>query len=127
MKAIYQLIAYLLSAAFAYFFPEMAGETDLPDWFITFGAFAPLAMFLAAKVNTWQQWQGIKAWLVTFGVGTLLAGVGYLLDFGIFAEAVIWHLPVYGLGVAVAAIGIFTIEQVKVWLTFIFNYEWKKK
>ena len=127
MAAIKQIFAIVLGAVFAHFFPELAAEAPLPEWFVDFTAFAPLVIFLSAAWNTWQQWRGVKAWAATLIIGNLVSLVAWLLGIGILLDVPFWHVPVYGIGAAAAAISIFNIPMVKNWLEIIFNYEWKKK
>ena len=127
MAVIKQILLTILTALFAYFFPELAEQMPLPEYLVEFGGFAPLVIVLAAMWNTWQQWEGFKAWLSTLVIGIGLAFIGFFLEVGMFAEALIWHVPFYGLGAAATAITFFSIPMVKAWLEMIFNYEWKKK
>lgn len=127
MAVIKQILLTVLTALFAYFFPELAAEMPLPEYLAEFTGFAPLVIALAAIWNTLRQWQGIKAWASTLVIGIGLAFIGFFLEIGMFAEALIWHVPFYGLGAAATAITFFSIPMVKAWLEMIFNYDWKKK
>lgn len=124
MAAIKQIIFTALGALFAYFFPEM--ELPLPEFFQSFAGFAPLVLFLAAFVNTKLEWRSFKAWLSTIVIGIFLAFAGYFFKVGLFAEALLWHVPFYGIGAAATAISLFTVPMIKAWLETIFNYEWKR-
>ena len=127
MTVIKQILLTILSALFAYFFPELAAEMPLPDYLAEFTAFAPLVIVLAALWNNFKQWEGVKAWFSTLVIGIGLAFVGFFLEVGMFTDALIWHVPFYGLGAAATAIAFFSIPMVKAWLEMIFGYEWKKK
>ncbi len=125
MKKAVEILMYLLSALFAYFFPEYQGQ--LPEAFTTFGAFAFLVLFLAAKLNTWQQWQGLKAWSAAGVIGIVAAYAGYFLKLGMLAEALWWHPIIYGVGSFAAATALFGIPAIEDFLKWLFDYSWKKK
>ncbi len=125
MKNLMKFLAYIVSALFAYFFPDIAGE-GFEAHFVTFTAFAPLVILLAGEFNTWREWEGNKAWAATAVISLALAYVGYLFKFGIMAEAAIWHPVLYGLGAFGVAVAGFSIEQVKLILRFIFDYSFKR-
>ncbi len=125
MRKLTKFIAYLLSALFAYFFPNIAGE-GLGAHFATFGGFAPLVIFLAAEWNTWREWEDNKAFVSTGVIGIALAYVGYFLNLGIMAEAEVWHPVLYGAGAFGVAVLGFSVSQVKAILKFIFDYSFKR-
>ncbi len=126
MKQLKQLITVIITALFGVFVPELA-EDGLVGVFVTFGAFAPAVMVIAAKVNTWQQWEDAKAWLSTGGVALVLAYLGYFVGTGIMESVPIWHPLLYAIGAwAVAALG-FGLDIVKSILAAIFDYNFKRK
>ncbi len=125
MKQVKQLILVILSALFGVYIPELA-EEGFVGIFLTFTALAPAVSIIAAKINTWQQWEGSSAWAATGGVALAICYLGYFLELGMMAEALAWHPLLYAIGAfAVAALG-FTLPVVKAFLAMIFDYSFKK-
>lgn len=124
MKNVKQFLIYIISALFAFFFPEIANG-GIEAVFVTFTALVPAVIAISAAINTWQQIQDDKAWMVTGAVGVLVSYLGYWLGLGIMAEGLWWHPLLYAVGaVAVASWG-FSLSIVKALLATIFDYRWK--
>ncbi len=125
MKQTKQFLAFIVTSVIAYFVPEL-GKGGIEGALITFTALAPAVSIIAAKINTWQQWEGTTAWLTTGGVSLAVSYLGYLLGFGIMEEVPAWHPLLYAVGAfAVAALG-FALPIVKAFLAMIFDYSFKK-
>ncbi len=126
MKAIKKFLSYVAGALFAYFFPEL-GTEGWVDAFVSFAAFAPLVVLLAAELNTLLKWEDLKAWLGTGLTSFALAYLAYFLKLGIMESVIWWHPAVFALGAfAVSAWG-FSLPVVKAILATIFDYSFKKR
>ncbi len=126
MKAIKKFFAYIVGVLFAYFFPEL-GTEGWVDAFVSFAAFAPLVILLAAELNTLLQWEDTKAWLGAGLTSFVLAYLAYFFKLGIMESVIWWHPAIFALGAfAVSAWG-FSIPVIKSILAVIFDYSFKKK
>ena len=123
-----QIIAGIVALAIAYFVPEITTGDQVLDALISFTAFAPLVMYVSAAVNTFMQYQDLKAYTVTGIVAIMLGYVGYFADMGFLAQtsSLWWHPIITGTGIFAAAVLGFSHEHVKAVLEFIFDYSWKK-
>jgi hypothetical protein len=123
-----QTVIGIIGAGIAYFVPGVNTGDELLNALISFGAFAPFVMILAAALNTRLQWEGMKAFSITGLVALMLGYLSYFTGFGIFdASASMWWHPLAGsVGIFAAAVFGFNIDYVKHFLELLFNYSWKE-
>ncbi len=125
MLQVKQFLTFIISALIAYFVPDLANG-GVEGVFLTFAALAPAVSIIAAKINTWRQWEDTAAWLCTGGVALVVSYLGYFLNLGIMADTPAWHPLLYAIGAfAVAALG-FSLNVIKAVLAMIFDYSYKK-
>ncbi len=124
-----QIIIAIIGAAIAAFVPEISTGDQLLDALVSFSAFAPFVMIIAAALNTWLEWEGMKAFLTTGAVSIITGYLSFFLDIGFLASSVSlwWHPIVTGIGIFAASVFGFNIQYVKQVLEMIFDYSWKKK
>lgn len=128
-KPLTQSIAALVALLAAYFLPEFTTGDQILDSFISFCAFAPLVIIVAATINTRLMWQDGKAFAVTFFVSIILAYASYLADIGFLAKSASlwWHPIITSVGIMATSVLGFSVEQIKTALEFIFDYSYKRK
>lgn len=124
-----QTIVAIIGAAIALFIPGISSGDQLLDALISFTAFAPFVMIIAAALNTWLEWEDMKAFLLTGLIAVVTGYLSYFLNIGFLAEATSlwWHPIITGIGIfAMASLG-FNVSHVKFVLELIFDYSWKQK
>ncbi len=122
------MLVAIIAALAAFLIPEIDTGDQLLNSLTSFAAFAPLAIYLAALINTRLQLQDLKAFAATGIVALFLGYFSYFADHGFLAKSASlwWHPLVISIGMFAGAVTGFNVEYVKKLAEFIFDYSWKK-
>lgn len=90
---------------------------NVAQYFVNLSVFAPVIVIITQFVLRYVKTDldQIVSWIVAF----LLSGVGWLLNFGMFAEVAWYWIFIYGLAAGLVANGIFDIPIVQAILSII--------
>ncbi len=101
-------------------------DPDLQSYFLTLAAMVPLVTLVMGWVKKILKVTGTVAQLVSWAVSIALCYVGWVLKLGMFADVVLWYVPlVWGAAIGLAANGFFKIEFIQMVLR-LFKLEPKK-
>lgn len=122
-KLIFLLITFLFLLPIASFATggENAEPFDFEQWFLTLSAMVTLTITVTEFIKKWigayDNWARAVSWVVGIGIVYL----GWWLDLGLLYGLTWYQAGIYGLGVSLAANGVFTIPVVQNILEFILN------
>jgi hypothetical protein len=85
----------------------------LSSYFVSFAALVPLVVLVSSFVNSKLKIAGFWKQLASWAVSIIICYLGWWFKLGMFENLTVWIVGLYGLGIGLAANGVFDIAFIQ--------------